>query len=165
MQAAKQSSVQGRENGEEEEEEEAEFGEEDLFHQQVVKKHVAIITPTGALHLVGLCTYWGSAPTVALHLVGLGSTVLPQMTIPTHCMGSVTPDLKGYTPDPSVRILSAWSLGWGDRDSSPSKLGLGSKGRLWNRAFCLLGSRLPNSILPHSLQGDPRTTSRGCRLM
>lgn len=35
MQAAKQSSVQGRENGEEEEEEEAEFGEEDLFHQQV----------------------------------------------------------------------------------------------------------------------------------
>ncbi|XP_031205026.1 lamin-B2 isoform X2 [Mastomys coucha] len=34
VQAAKQSSVQGRENGEEEEEEEAEFGEEDLFHQQ-----------------------------------------------------------------------------------------------------------------------------------
>ncbi|XP_052021334.1 lamin-B2 isoform X2 [Apodemus sylvaticus] len=34
MQAAKQSSVQGCENGEEEEEEEAEFGEEDLFHQQ-----------------------------------------------------------------------------------------------------------------------------------
>lgn len=33
MQAAKQSSVQGRENGEEEEEEEAEF-DEDLFHQQ-----------------------------------------------------------------------------------------------------------------------------------
>lgn len=37
MQAAKQSSVQGCENGEEEEEEEAEFGEEDLFHQQVEK--------------------------------------------------------------------------------------------------------------------------------
>lgn len=34
VQAAKQSSVQGCENGEEEEEEEAEFGEEDLFHQQ-----------------------------------------------------------------------------------------------------------------------------------
>lgn len=37
MQAAKQSSVQGRENGEEEDEEEADFGEEDLFHQQVEK--------------------------------------------------------------------------------------------------------------------------------
>lgn len=37
MKAAKQSSVQGSENGEEEEEEEAEFGEEDLFHQQVEK--------------------------------------------------------------------------------------------------------------------------------
>lgn len=37
MQAAKQPSVQGLENGEEEEEEEAEFGEEDLFHQQVEK--------------------------------------------------------------------------------------------------------------------------------
>lgn len=35
MQAMKQSAVQGSENGEEEEEEEAEFGEEDLFHQQV----------------------------------------------------------------------------------------------------------------------------------
>ncbi|GAB1295374.1 Lamin-B2 [Apodemus speciosus] len=34
VQAAKQSSVQGCENGEEEEEEQAEFGEEDLFHQQ-----------------------------------------------------------------------------------------------------------------------------------
>ncbi|XP_076775477.1 lamin-B2 [Arvicanthis niloticus] len=34
VQAAKQSSVQGRENGEEEDEEEADFGEEDLFHQQ-----------------------------------------------------------------------------------------------------------------------------------
>uniref|UniRef100_A0A8C6I9A2 Lamin-B2 n=1 Tax=Mus spicilegus TaxID=10103 RepID=A0A8C6I9A2_MUSSI len=34
VKAAKHSSVQGRENGEEEEEEEAEFGEEDLFHQQ-----------------------------------------------------------------------------------------------------------------------------------
>ncbi|KAF1587484.1 UNVERIFIED_CONTAM: Lamin-B2, partial [Eudyptes pachyrhynchus] len=32
VKAAKHSSVQGRENGEEEEEEEAEFGEEDLFH-------------------------------------------------------------------------------------------------------------------------------------
>lgn len=37
MKAAKHSSAQGRENGEEEEEEEAEFGEEDLFHQQVEK--------------------------------------------------------------------------------------------------------------------------------
>lgn len=35
MQAAKPPSVQGHENREEEEEEEAEFGEEDLFHQQV----------------------------------------------------------------------------------------------------------------------------------
>lgn len=44
MQAVKQASVEVSENGEEEEEE-AEFGEEDLFHQQV--KHA---TP----HLVGL---------------------------------------------------------------------------------------------------------------
>ncbi|XP_055463731.1 lamin-B2 isoform X2 [Psammomys obesus] len=34
VQAVKQSAAQGSENGEEEEEEEAEFGEEDLFHQQ-----------------------------------------------------------------------------------------------------------------------------------
>lgn len=35
MQAVKQASVPVSENGEEEEEEETEFGEEDLFHQQV----------------------------------------------------------------------------------------------------------------------------------
>lgn len=35
MQAMKQAFVPVSENGEEEEEEEAEFGEEDLFHQQV----------------------------------------------------------------------------------------------------------------------------------
>lgn len=45
MQAVKQASVPVSENGEEEEEEETEFGEEDLFHQQV--RHAAS-------HLVGL---------------------------------------------------------------------------------------------------------------
>lgn len=44
MQAVKQASIQVSENGDEEEEE-AEFGEEDLFHQQV--KHATS-------HLVGL---------------------------------------------------------------------------------------------------------------
>lgn len=49
MQAAKPPSVQGHESREEEEEAEAEFGEEDLFHQQVESRGLLS-------HLVGLCT-------------------------------------------------------------------------------------------------------------
>lgn len=63
MQAVKQSSIQGTENGEEEEE--AEFGEEDLFHQQV--EHG--LTPSGAS---------GTCPAVLPH-------------DDTHSLGSVAP--------------------------------------------------------------------------
>lgn len=91
MQAVKQASVEVSENGEEEEEE-AEFGEEDLFHQQV--KHA---TP----HLV---------------VSGPGPTVLPQTTTD---LSSHTPDLSARTPSSQSwgweRRLQS-SLGW-----SPTK--------------------------------------------
>lgn len=101
MQAVKQASVEVSENGEEEEEE-AEFGEEDLFHQQV--KHA---TP----HLV---------------VSGPGPTVLPQKTTD---LSSHTPGLSARTPSSQSwgweRRLQS-SLGWGQSLWGPVCL-LGSR--------------------------------------
>lgn len=50
-------------------------------------------------------------PSGALHLVGIGSTVLPHMTVPTHCMGSVIPQTSKatlQTPQSGYPLLRAW---------------------------------------------------------
>lgn len=96
MQAVKQTSVEVSENGEEEEEE-AEFGEEDLFHQQVEHAETDV-TPSG----VSGSKCHGPASDNCAH---------PQC-------GDTT-GLSGHMSDPSARTPSPQGFGWGDRGSSP----------------------------------------------